>query len=34
MNKIEGIIIIFGSLLIAFTIVYGCFQTLGLEILL
>lgn len=34
MNKIEGIIILFGSLLIIFTILYGSVQTLGLEITL
>lgn len=33
MNKVEGIIIILGTLLIIFTILYGSVQTLGLEIL-
>ena len=33
MNKIEGIIILVGSLLITFIIVYGSVQILGLEIL-
>ena len=31
-NKIEGITILFGSILIVFVILYGSIQTLGLEI--
>ena len=33
MNKVEGITIILGSLLIIFVILYGSVQTLGLEII-
>ena len=33
-NKIEGITILFGTLLIIFVILYGAVETLGLEITL